>query len=61
MASKNTKPRAQTYSLLTNVQKNILKRHFDNGMVGIGCQNQDMVTRAAEETNLSRDKVEVRL
>ena len=55
MASKNTKPRAQTYSLLTNVQKNILKRHFDNEMVGIGRQYQEMVTRAAEETNLSRD------
>ena len=29
MASKNTKPRAQTYSLLTDVQKNVLKRHFN--------------------------------
>ena len=61
MASKNTKPRAQTYSLLTDVQKNVLKRHFDNGMVGIGRQYREMITRAAEETNLTRDKVEVRL
>lgn len=61
MESKNNKPRAQTYSMLTDVQKNILKRHFDNGMVGIGRQYQEMVTLAAEENNLTRDKVEVRL
>lgn len=61
MASKNTKPRAQTYSMLTDVQKNILKRHFDGGMVGIGRQCQEMITRAAEEANLTRDKVKVSL
>ena len=61
MASKNAKARAQTYSMLTDIQKNILKRHFDNGMVGIGRQYQEMVTHAAEETNLTKDKVEVRL
>lgn len=61
MASKNTKPRVQTYSLLTDFQKHIPKRHFDNGMVGIGRQYQEMVTRIAEETNLTRDKVEMRL
>ena len=61
MTSINTKPRAQTYSWLTDVQKNILKLHFNNGMVGIGLQYQELVTRAAEETNLTRDKVEVRL
>ena len=54
MASKNNKPRAQTYDLLTDVQKNILKRYFDNGMVGIGRQYQEMVTRAAEETDLDK-------
>ena len=61
MASKNTKPRAQTYSLLTDVQKNILKWHLNNGMVGIGRQYQEMVTRVAEEIDLTRDNVEVRL
>ena len=36
MASKNTKPRAQTYSMLTDVQKDILTRRYDGGMPGGG-------------------------
>ena len=61
MACKNTKPRAQTYSMLTDVQKDILTRHYDGGMVGTGRRYDEMITRAAEETNLPRDKVEVSL
>ena len=59
MASKNAKPRAQAYSMLTDVQKNVLKRHYDSGIVGTGRQYDEMITRAAEETNVSKDKVEV--
>ena len=61
MASKNSKPRAQTYNMLTDVQKNILKQHYDSGMVGTGRQYDEMITRAAEETCLPRNKVEVSL
>ena len=61
MASKNSKPRAQTYNMLTDVQKNILKQHYDSGMVGTGRQYDEMITRAAEETGLPRNKVEVSL
>lgn len=61
MASKNSKPRAQAYNMLTDVQKNILKQHYDSGMVGTGRQYDEMITRAAEETGLPRNKVEVSL
>ena len=47
--------------MVTDVQKDILKQHFDGGMVGTGRQYQEMITRAAEEADLSREKVEVSL
>lgn len=59
MASKNTKARAQSYSMLTDIEKNILKRHYDGGMVGTGRKYQAMITRAVEETDLARERVEV--
>ena len=43
--------------MLTDVQKNILKQHYDSGMVGTGRQYDEMITRAAEETGLPRNKV----
>ncbi|KAJ7382082.1 hypothetical protein OS493_037236 [Desmophyllum pertusum] len=58
MASKNTKARAQSYSMLTDIEKNILKRHYDGGMVGTGRKYQAMITRAVEETDLARERVE---
>lgn len=61
MASKNGKSRAQTYNMLTDVQKNILEQHFDGGMVGTGRQYDEIITRAAEETGLPKKKVEVSL
>lgn len=61
MASKMSKPRAQTYNMLTDAQKSILKQHYDSGMVGTGRQYDEMITRAAEETGLPRNKVEVGL
>ena len=53
MASKVVKPRAQRYTLLTDVQRNILKRYFENGMIGTGQQHQEQIARAAEEADLS--------
>ena len=61
MASQKSKPRAQTYNMLTDIQKNILKQHYDGGMIGTGRQYDQMITRAAEETRLPRNKVEVSL
>ena len=61
MASQKSKPRAQTYNMLTDIQKNILKQHYDGGMIGTGRQYDEMITRAAEETRLPRNKVEVSL
>ena len=61
MACKKSKPQAQTYNMLTEVQKNILKQHYDSGMVGTGRQCDEMITHAAEETGLPRNKVEVSL
>ena len=61
MASKVVKPRAQRYTLLTDVQRNILKRYFENGMIGTGLQHQEQIARAAEEADLSKNQVGVGL
>ena len=61
MASQKSKPCAQTYNMLTDIQKNILKQHYDGGMIGTGRQYDEMITHAAEETRLPRNKVEVSL
>ena len=61
MANTNTRTRAETYTMLTDAQKNILKRYFDGGMVGTGQQFQEMITRAAEETEVAKKRVEVSL
>lgn len=61
MAFKYSKRRAQTYNMLTDVQKNILKRYYDGGMVGTGRQYDEIITRVAEETGLRKNKVEVSL
>ena len=60
MASKVVKPRAQ-YTLLTDVQRNILKRYFENGMIGTGQQHQEQIAQAAEEADLSKNQVGVGL
>ena len=61
MASKVVKPRAQRYTLLTDVQRNILKRYFENGMIGTGQQHQEQIAQAAEEADLSKNQVGVGL
>lgn len=61
MASKVVKPRAQRYTLLTDVQRNILKRYFEKGMIGTGQQHQEQIARAAEEADLSKNQVGVGL
>ena len=61
MASKVVKPRAQRYTLLTDVQRNILKRYFENEMIGTGRQPQEQIARAAEEAYLSKNQVGVGL
>ena len=61
MASKVIKPRAQRYTLLTDVQRNVLKRYFENGMIGTGRQHQEQIARAAEEADLSKNQVGVGL
>ena len=61
MASKNSTPRSDNYDLLTDIQKSILKRYYDEGMVGTGRQYREIINRAAEETKLARTKVEVSL
>ena len=42
--------------MLIDIEKNILKRHYDGGMVGIGRKYQAMITRAAEETDIERER-----
>ena len=61
MASKIVKPRAQRYTLITDVQRNILKAYFENEMIGTGRQHQEQIARAAEEADLSKNQVEVGL
>ncbi len=56
MASKNTKARAQSYSMLTDIQKNILTQRYEGGMVGTGQKYQAMITSAAEETYITKER-----
>lgn len=43
--------------MLTDVHKNILKQHKDSRMVGTGHQYDEIITQAAEETGLPRNKM----
>ena len=48
-------------NLLTDVQRSILSRYFDQGMTGKGQAHNDLIEQASAEAKVTKETVKVRL
>jgi len=52
---------SKEFLMITDIQKSVLKRYYNDSMAGMGSKFQSMIAKAAVETGLSVERVEVDL